>query len=851
MKRKLICAALILALLLGLCPAAFAASGGSQSSGAPPAQFDIYIQVGDDTAESSRLLLGSVSGQQMRRWASGDTLKYSAASYYGNQAGRIVREWIALADFTKNISTEFGLPVAYQSGDYFIMGEDLTKDESLSGYDRATQTGNWYSYDSMIGTPRYYFPNWTSGSEEGGVQVPAVIGLKSYGGSSGMSDTMLDIYAGSADYLWAYVVYYGQTKYSETNYPYFYYGQDQASFRYERNAACNATIHALLTKEADAANAMIAETKAGANPSEVAEGSYCVDKASYNQLTLMHNQAQQLLRAESTTNGAAFDALLALRDAEAAVRSSRQPGTKSGYFWYTEAPKGTTTYTIATANQLWELCTLVNGTASDENSGDMYDQDSFEGKTIVLACDIDADGSRVFIGTQNYAFNGTFEGGGYTISNLSITNLGNGYLTGLFGHIGPQGTVRNLTAAGESGGARLSDYAGGLAGWNEGLIENCVSDMTVTASASARTGGVAAVNSGTIQNCVNLGAVTGGSAAGGIAGENSGTVTGCVNTGTVSGAELLTGGIAGSNTETGTAKHCIASAGTLLGTNAGALSGSYTTGKTAVQIGGGTVQAVYTIGGVTENGVTSLESAYAFDETVLNALNQDEEAAFQPVTGGYPALTWQKIYPVSFELLLDDMLLDPVEAAEYLPVLRPANDPKAMRREEDGTLTEDPTYQFDAWYADSARKTAFDFTAPTRGAKTLYGGWTKDGKRVVCLTLELRTSGVGSVETERRFFTVGEPYEITVPERPGFICFDSASAGTAPETDWTVTLTYYPLGDVNGDGTVDVIDAMLLLRHCVGKLTLEEDALKLADLDGDGSITVKDSLLTLRRALGM
>lgn len=58
-------------------------------------------------------------------------------------------------------------------------------------------------------------------------------------------------------------------------------------------------------------------------------------------------------------------------------------------------------------------------------------------------------------------------------------------------------------------------------------------------------------------------------------------------------------------------------------------------------------------------------------------------------------------------------------------------------------------------------------------------------------------------------------------------------------------------GDVDLDGTVEVTDALLIMRHGMGILTLEGDALAAADFDGNGSVTLDDALLALRAAMGL
>ena len=83
-----------------------------------------------------------------------------------------------------------------------------------------------------------------------------------------------------------------------------------------------------------------------------------------------------------------------------------------------------------------------------------------------------------------------------------------------------------------------------------------------------------------------------------------------------------------------------------------------------------------------------------------------------------------------------------------------------------------------------------------------------------------------------------------------------SSGGTAPipaqpeEPDPTPTPEIL-IGDVNGDGTVNAADAVLIMRHALSLELLEGDALIAADYNGDGSITTVDALTVLRASLGL
>lgn len=64
-----------------------------------------------------------------------------------------------------------------------------------------------------------------------------------------------------------------------------------------------------------------------------------------------------------------------------------------------------------------------------------------------------------------------------------------------------------------------------------------------------------------------------------------------------------------------------------------------------------------------------------------------------------------------------------------------------------------------------------------------------------------------------------------------------------PFTEPMLTALKALLGDVNGDGTVDVTDAELVYSYSIGAGELTEAQVLLADMDGDGYITAKDAAM--------
>ena len=136
-----------------------------------------------------------------------------------------------------------------------------------------------------------------------------------------------------------------------------------------------------------------------------------------------------------------------------------------------------------------------------------------------LIADIDVSGDYFTpLGSVSDEFYGTFDGDGFTISNLTINSPASSYL-GLFGV--NSGTIENLTL--ENVDITGNENIGGLVGSNnEGTIEN-VSVENVTITGTDNVGGVVGSNSGTIENVsVENVTITGSNNIGGFIGSDNG-----------------------------------------------------------------------------------------------------------------------------------------------------------------------------------------------------------------------------------------------------------------------------------------------------------------------------------------
>jgi len=200
------------------------------------------------------------------------------------------------------------------------------------------------------------------------------------------------------------------------------------------------------------------------------------------------------------------------------------------------------------------------------------------------------------IGTNTAPFTGSFDGGGHSISGLSMKSTANNQ--GLFGYIrGKNAVVENLGL--EGGSVSGSRYVGGVAGYNhEGTVQNCYVTGNVSGSSDS-VGGVVGENSGAIQNCYVTGNVTGTSnresIVGGVVGLNRGEVHNSHASGNVSGTGndsygSYVGGVVGRNSGEVHNSHASGNVsvsgsshssyvGGVVGQNSGKLHNSYATGS--------------------------------------------------------------------------------------------------------------------------------------------------------------------------------------------------------------------------------------------------------------------------------
>ncbi|MBO5431481.1 InlB B-repeat-containing protein, partial [Methanocorpusculum sp.] len=303
-----------------------------------------------------------------------------------------------------------------------------------------------------------------------------------------------------------------------------------------------------------------------------------------------------------------------------------------------------TPYLISDETDLRQLATDVNG-------GTNYASNYFE-----LTQNIALNGEWTPIGNSNSNyFRGTFDGAGYTVNGFSITQVNSvagEHHYGLFGYLG--GTVKNLNVAGSITltGEQYTSNIGGLAGYLDyGTIQNCTSDVSISASSSAviYAGGLVGNAYGQISESSASGDVTTTttypgsdsadnyeftSSSGGLVGFiKGGKIENCSASGTVR---------AENNAETAT-NNAVLSAGGIVGYNSVALTNCFSTSQVNADFGNGRAYAggitgwqlgatsnCFTTGSVTAN--TTSKSSYSGGIAGMNYASIDKCYATGKVT---------------------------------------------------------------------------------------------------------------------------------------------------------------------------------------------------------------------------
>lgn len=200
-------------------------------------------------------------------------------------------------------------------------------------------------------------------------------------------------------------------------------------------------------------------------------------------------------------------------------------------------------YKIQNVDDLKKLAEKVNG-------GEAYANTYFK---LTANIDLNNEPNWTPIGKSGLPFQGTFDGYGYQITNLKISN--GGQYAGLFGYT-KGAVIKNCNVTGEINGYNHTGGIVGSANVNT-KIRNCSFQGNVEGNGEKRGGIVGHTSIGCdVSGCFVTGTVTGEKFVGGIAGWGAGTIKNCYALANVTATGVSAGGIAGYYCSNFTIENC-------------------------------------------------------------------------------------------------------------------------------------------------------------------------------------------------------------------------------------------------------------------------------------------------------
>lgn len=436
------------------------------------------------------------------------------------------------------------------------------------------------------------------------------------------------------------------------------------------------------------------------------------------------------------------------------------------------------------------------------------------------------------VGIIHSEFNGSLDGAGYVIRNLTI-HRPHADVAGLFGVMGSSGVLQDVALEGGSITGKLD--VGGLTGRNYGRVDRSFVTGTVSSNEGI-VGGVAGYNGidGEITFSYSTGDVSGVIYVGGLVGRNDGKVSNSYATGTISGTSII-GGLVGDNeggeiirsyaagAVSGSAEHV----GGLVGFNISAsIRNSYATGTVSGRSGiGGLVGSTshglishsyatgyvngsnHIVGGLVGDNSGEISSSFWDTETVgLNSACGNDtynKCAATPLTTAQALI--QTSYP-DWDFTNDWFMVEdstrPFLRTEWSTVIQNSHQLQLMELDLSAQYTLSKNINFEATFKDDSRSDMWATGAghgygfePIGSRSTSFTG-TLDGQGHAITGLYIHRNGLSNVGLFGHI-SGGEVRDLDL--KSGFISGDSYTGMLAGETDSGSQITQvHATGSVTG-----------------------------------------------------
>lgn len=378
---------------------------------------------------------------------------------------------------------------------------------------------------------------------------------------------------------------------------------------------------------------------------------------------------------------------------------------------------------------------------------------------------------------------------------------GTNYVGGIVGKINADATQCSADAT-----IVGSDYIGGIAGQATSNISLSTSkgDVVTTDTINCRAGGIVGVTYGNLTNCFSVANVKGGIYAGGVAGYSYGATDNCYASGDIASTNFGAGVVGYLDGEKASVNNCFAI-------------------NNRIDVSDQSGVAMRVIGGFKNNAATPQATNFALKSMVVS-VNDVTQIIYDDILEGK-------------SLLLDALM----KRATY----------KAQGWDFASTwaIKEGTGYPYLQFFA--LKKPVESITLSMTTAKikvgeelTLTATITPDDATSKELNWTTSNGDAATVDENGKVSAVGTgTATITATATDG--------SGVAASCEVTVTekAADFKMGDVNGDGVIDVSDVLTTASYAIGNesVTFNFDA---ADVNKDGGIDVSDVLLVANIAIG-
>ena len=157
-------------------------------------------------------------------------------------------------------------------------------------------------------------------------------------------------------------------------------------------------------------------------------------------------------------------------------------------------------------------------------------------------------------------------------------------------------------------------------------------------------------------------------------------------------------------------------------------------------------------------------------------------------------------------------------------------------------------FDFVGWFDENGTRYTDETVYLVDGNITLNARWSMTAYTVTFVDSLNNNAVIGTLTVGRGDVIDSGEFPVA-PEHQGYVFCGWNYDGEPVMNDMTVSTVYHLLGDVDMDGCINGIDALMALRKAMGIIELTENQCRLADVDFNGEVTVNDAVRILRHAL--